>query len=118
MRWRLEGPFRRWECSRWRIAWLCGVRSPGWWEPEALHDDAGEATTEVYAAELAAGGDGERVWLLGKIRTRAALERALEELKRHAIDERNSLVAAADAVARVSQEEGWAAPVPDPRRSV
>ncbi len=110
MRWSLENPFRRWECSRWRISWLCGARSGAWWEPEALHSGEGEATTEVYAAELdGTGAESGRVWLLGRIRTLAALDRALEELKRHAIDERNSLAAAADAVARVSREEGWAA---------
>ncbi len=49
----------------------------------------------------------QRVWLLGVLRTRQAVGEALEELTRHGMRERNSLVAAAESVARVSRREGW-----------
>ncbi|HEY2716141.1 MAG TPA: hypothetical protein VGI73_07965 [Solirubrobacterales bacterium] len=110
--WGLENPFRRWEVSRWRISWLCDDRFS--WNPgEAPHGEGGSGTAEVYSVEgpRRHPADGEqRVWLLGVLRTRQAVGEALEELTRHGMRERNSLVAAANAVARVSRKEGWLVP--------
>ena len=89
-RWLLEHPLRRWELTRWRVAWLAG------------------ATDEVCAVELLDADDARttpgRVWLLGAAHSRPALRRALGGLERTAQGERNSLVLVADAIARASRE--------------
>lgn len=106
-RWSVEDPFRRWITSSWRISWLCedGKFMGG---GDLIHDDDGEATTEVYAVELPGRSSPKatesRVWLLGKLRTYAAVDRALFDLQVNAMHERNSLIAAAQAVAEVSRE--------------
>jgi hypothetical protein len=113
-RWSLENPFRRWETTTWRICWLCekGVfLSGGSLAPaeDRAQSDEGEATNELYAREeVGTRGEpqGGRVWLLGKLSTTAAVFRALDdELRRYAMGERNSLIVAADAIARVRREE-------------
>jgi hypothetical protein len=104
--WSLENPFRRWETTSWRISWLFD-HEVGFSSPD-VHSDEGDGTTEVYAAEgrpvESRGFGGGRVWLLGKLRTRAAVGRAVDDLV-GAMRERNSLVAAAASVARVEAEE-------------
>lgn len=112
--WRLENPFRRWETTGWSIGWLCGSfkgsREAGEGEPWFEEDErAANATHEVYAVESRHESepfaeDG-RVWVLGTIHKRASLDRALQEMRQHAIRDRNSLVAAADAVAAAEREE-------------
>ena len=110
--WRLENPFRRWETSSWCIAWLCDPHKPLWeaWEDEEWFvADEEDVTNEVYAIEALDKSnpfaeDG-RVWLLGAIQKRASINRALDELKLHAMRDRNSLVAAADAIAAEQAEE-------------
>ncbi|HEY2715222.1 MAG TPA: hypothetical protein VGI73_03290 [Solirubrobacterales bacterium] len=112
--WRLENPFRRWETTSWSIGWLCGpskeMREAGEGEPWFEEDErAANATHEVYAVEsLDASNpfaeDG-RVWVLGTLQRHASLDRALREMRLHAIHDRNSLVAAADAIAVAQREE-------------
>jgi hypothetical protein len=105
--WSLENPFKRWLTTGWRISWLC-EEGKFMGADDLVHDDDGEATTELYALEFPNRDGGRRhgrVWLLGKLRTRAAVDRALFDLQVHAIRERNSLIAAADAVALVGREE-------------
>ncbi len=110
--WRLENPFRRWEMSSWRIAWLCDPNRPVWetWEDEEWFvADEEDVTNEVYAIETPDKSDpfaeDGRVWLLGTVRKSAAIDRALDELKLNAMRDRNSLVAAADAIATSQAEE-------------
>jgi hypothetical protein len=112
--WRLENPFRRWETTSWSIGWLCGpfkdVREAAegepWFEEE---EQEANATHEVYAIESLDDSDpfaeDGRVWLLGRIHKRAGLKRALGEMQLHAMRDRNSLIAAADAVAAAEREE-------------
>ncbi len=105
--WRLEHPFRRWETSRWRISWLCDVRrlfvADERWKPREDVDVTNELIArETLEDDTGAKRDG-RVWLLGALQSHAAVDEALNELHWHAINERNSLVAAAEAVARVSR---------------
>lgn len=89
-RWRLENPFRRWETTRWRISWLCE------------HDEG--PTNEVYAIEILDRPHPDeprrfgRVWLLGVLPDWGAVRQALEALELNGQDERNSLIAAAQAV--------------------
>ncbi|HEU4657542.1 MAG TPA: hypothetical protein VFR97_08460 [Capillimicrobium sp.] len=89
-RWLLENPLRRWETTRWRLAWLV------------------DATDEVCAVELLDRPDARvetgRVWLLGVVRDRSSMLRALRDLERTAQGERNSLVLVGDAIARVARE--------------
>jgi hypothetical protein len=88
-RWSLENPIRRWETTTWRISWL-------------------EETEEVYAIELPDRGrlsKRRRVWILGKLQSWEAVHGALWELQCHAMDERNSLVVAAERVARAARDE-------------
>lgn len=89
--WGLENPTRPWQTSRWRISWLC----------------LDEPTYEVYAIELPdrPGGALEgarRLWVLGVLRDRSAVEAALLDLIRNAMRERNSLVTAALAIDRAA----------------
>ncbi|MGN6276458.1 MAG: hypothetical protein ACTHNP_11115 [Solirubrobacterales bacterium] len=89
-RWSLENPIRRWETTRWRISWLC------------------ETTNEVYAIEFKSQTGPRqlgRVWILGQLTSWDAARRALEDLSLRAMDYRNSLIVAAEAVARVAREE-------------
>jgi hypothetical protein len=107
--WQLENPFRRWDTTRWRISWLCGPNKLIWADDEELYGEEGDVTNEVYANESLDSSeryanDG-RVWLLGKIHTRTGLDRALVDLTLYAMRERNSLVAAANAVAEASAKE-------------
>jgi len=109
--WSLEDPFRRWLTTGWRISWLCD-HDKFMGDDELVHGDGDEATAEVYALEVwprDVDRREARVWLLGKLHTRAAVDRALDDLQLHAMRERNSVVAAAEAVARISAEEGWVA---------
>jgi len=112
--WRLENPFRRWETTGWSIGRLCGpfkesreaTEGEPWFEED---ERAANATHEVYAVESQDASepfaeDG-RVWVLGTIHRRASLDRALQEMQLHAIHDRNSLVAAADAIAAAEREE-------------
>ncbi len=92
--WRLEDVFKRWETTWWEIAWHTDDR-PGWPAGE-------EATHEVFATESLGSG---RIWLFGKLHTREAVDRALDDLRTYAMDERNSVAAAATAVAAVMGEE-------------
>lgn len=66
-------------------------------------------TNEVYSIETLDESDpfaeDGRVWLLGTIRKSAAIDRALDELKLNAMRDRNSLIAAADAIAASQAEE-------------
>jgi hypothetical protein len=104
-RWGLEHPFKRWRVSRWRISWLCDPQTLFFEADDADHSGKGASTTEVYAVEFGDGGRAEgRVWLLGKLRTYAAAKKALNDLVIHVMDERNSLVVAAEAVAAVERE--------------
>lgn len=111
--WRLENPFRRWETTSWSIGWLCGpykvVREADEGEPWFDAEEEANATHEVYAVESIDAAkpfaeDG-RVWLLGTVHKRASLDRALEQMRQHAIHDRNSLVAAAGAIAVAEREE-------------
>ena len=112
--WRLENPFRRWETTSWSIGWLCGpfkeMREAGEGEPWFEEEErAANATHEVYAVESLDASkpfaeDG-RVWVLGTVHRRASLDRALREMRLHAMRDRNSLVAAADAIAVAKREE-------------
>jgi hypothetical protein len=112
--WRLENPFRRWETTSWSIGWLCGpfkeMREAGDGEPWFEEDErAANATHEVYAVESLDvsnpfAEDG-RVWVLGTLHKLASINRALQEMRLHAIRDRNSLVAAADAIAAAEREE-------------
>jgi hypothetical protein len=105
-RWSLENPFRRWQTRLWRISWICESHKFMYRDDDEVHSDEGEATTELYAEQHSNDpGTGGRVWLLGKLRTRAAVDRALDELFHHAMDERNSLAAAAISIGRVAREE-------------
>ena len=95
--WRLENPLRRWDTTRWEVGWL-SVGS--------------EATWEVYAAERLPGDGDEvprsgRVWLLGTLRRRDVVRETLEEYQRHAMRERNSLAALAEAVRHAQERERW-----------
>lgn len=105
-RWGLEQPFKRWLVTTWRVSWLCEVEKFMGMSDE-IHSDEGNATTEVYAVEQLRRPRPEppRVWLLGKLKTPAAVREALEDLTLEAMDERNSLVAAAVAVSRVESKE-------------
>lgn len=107
--WGLEDPFQRWRVSRWRVSWLC--------EPQRFlllsrddseHSDEGEATTEVYAEEFVAGPGRQRtagrVWLLGKLRTNREADRVFGGALRKAMNERNSLIVVAAAVAAAERE--------------
>lgn len=92
-KWGLENPIQRWEVTRWRISWL-GIE---------------RGIDEVYAIELPRwlpdeSGSG-RVWLLGVIRSADVLHSALGALELDGQGERNSLVAAADAVMKAAEEE-------------
>jgi len=116
--WRLENPFRRWETTRWSIGWLCGpykvVREADEGEPWFDEKEEANATHEVYAVESLDASkpfaeDG-RVWVLGTVHKRAGLDLALSEMRLHAIHDRNSLIAAADAVAAAAREEANAPP--------
>jgi hypothetical protein len=118
-RWQLENPFRRWETTNWTIGWLCGPYKE---MRERLADDpllAGEAdeldakeSHEIYAIEsldsMDPWAEDGRVWLLGTVRKRALVEEALREISRHAMEDRNSLVAAAEAVAAAQRRESEA----------
>lgn len=107
--WGLEHPFKRWLTTGWRISWLCETEKFMFGGDGNSHSDKGDATTELYAVESLKGATAvppPRVWLLGKLRTRAAVDRALGDFDLEAMRERNSLVAAAEAVARVAREEG------------
>lgn len=95
--WRLENPLRRWDTMRWEVGWLS--IGPG-------------ATWEVYAAERLPddGDEGPRsghVWLLGTLRRRQVVREALEECQQHAMRERNSLAALAEAVRHAQERERW-----------
>jgi hypothetical protein len=112
--WRLENPFRRWEMTTWTIGWLCGpfkeMREALEDEPYAEEEErAANATHEVYAIESLdpsnPWAEDGRVWLLGTVRRRAAVEEALREMSLQAMRDRNSLVAAADAVAAAQHHE-------------
>ncbi len=100
-RWQLENPFRRWQTTSWRISWLC------------QSGNGDEGTNEIYALEFVKSRRGTRstgrVWLLGKLSTLAAVEGALGDLQLYAMDERNSLIAAAAAVAAASRAEAGSA---------
>jgi len=110
-RWGLEDAIQRWCVSRWRVSWLC---EPGRFfslsGDESEHSDEGEATTEVYAHEFVDEHGRERtpgrVWLLGKLRTNAEADRVLGELSGQVMDERNSLIVVAEAVAVAERERG------------
>ena len=82
-RWWLEHPLHRWRTTHWRVSWL------------SITDIAGEPPTyEVYAIEFPekrSNGSG-RVWLMGEIQSRKAINAILPELQEHAEGERNSLV--------------------------
>jgi hypothetical protein len=105
--WQLENPFKRWETGRWRISWLCAMKKLDDEGQDWFYSGDEDVTDEVYACEAVKGQSPQgRIWLLGKLGTREAVDRALEELTRHAMNERNSLIAAAESVARVSHEEG------------
>jgi len=95
--WRLENSFRRWETTTWRISWL---------SKEATYRNE-DHTDEIYAIEFPGrlGLETGRVWLLGTLHTRSAVDRALDDLRVYAIGERNSVAAAAAAVAAVMKEE-------------
>jgi hypothetical protein len=97
--WNLENLFRRWETTTWRISWLGNDEMP-------LRRGV-EVNNEVYAVELGGwlGIEPGRVWLLGKLRTLPAVEKALRELFHEGRQERNSLAAAAASVAAVMKEE-------------
>jgi hypothetical protein len=95
-RWGLENPLRRWESSRWRISWI-------------------EETEEAYAIEHM---DDEpwtsqfgRVWILGKLPSFASARQALLDPQLRAMDERNSLIVAAKAVADAIRSEEPGDPV-------
>lgn len=104
--WSLENPFRRWETSLWRISWICEPMEFMYKDDDQVHSDEGEATLELYAEQQSSDPDtAGRVWLLGKLSTRAAVDRALDELFHHSMDERNSLAAAAISINRVVREE-------------
>jgi hypothetical protein len=106
-RWGLEHPFKRWLVTSWRVSWLCEVEKFMGLSDE-VHSDSGKATTEVYAVEQLhrqPRPDPPRVWLLGKLKTPAAVREALEDLTLEAMGERNSLIVAAVAVARVEAQE-------------
>lgn len=104
--WQLENPFRRWETSNWHISWLCDHRRALISDEDWIPDEEIDVTDEVYACEQSEGKQDGRVWLLGTIHFRAAIEQALDEMRLHAISHRNSLVAAADAVAKAERQSG------------
>ncbi len=95
-----------------------GSRTTPPFEAEVKEEDAA-ATHEVYAIESLdpsnPWAEDGRVWLLGKVRRRAAIEEALREMSLQAMRDRNSLVAAADAVA-VAQRKESAGDPPTRRR--
>jgi hypothetical protein len=110
MRWSLEDSFDRWRTTRWRISWLCEVNRFMLSDESTIHSDRGEATTEIYALEFIDDWRRTRtgrVWMLGKLATSGAVQRALDELIAYAIHERNSLVVAAQEVSRVMRDEEW-----------
>jgi hypothetical protein len=101
--WRLENPLRRWDTTRWEVGWL---------------SIGSEATWEIYAAERLPGEGDEgpragRVWLIGTLRRRDMVREVLEEYQRHAIRERNSLAALAEAVRYAQERERWMPDQPD-----
>jgi hypothetical protein len=99
--WTLENPTRRWQTSRWRVSWL----------------SMGDPTYEVYAIELPdrrseAAETSRRLWVLGKLRERELVRDALVDLQRYAMNERNSLIAAAIAVRDAMAQEAAGPGVP------
>jgi hypothetical protein len=104
--WQLEHPFKRWLRTRWRISWLC--LDDFNWMPDEVDAERGNATGEVYALEFLDGKsrqDPPRVWLLGTLRRRASVEKALTGPILEAAREPNSLIVAAEEIARAAQEE-------------
>lgn len=92
--WTLENPTRRWQTSRWRVSWL----------------SMGDPTHEVYAIELPdrrsdTAEASRRLWVLGTLREREFVRCALVDLQRYAMNERNSLIAAAIAVRGAMAQE-------------
>lgn len=97
-RWRLEHPLHRWRTTRWRVSWL------------SITDMAGEPPTyEVYAIEFPGERSSEsgRVWLMGEIQSRKAINAILPELEEHAQGERNSLVVVARQIHDAASAERY-----------
>jgi len=110
--WKLENPLRRWEVSIWRIDWLCDANrmlysDDDWqeWNPAIDSDYTDELCACMVITDARGYELDTRVWLLGVLHRRAGAERALEDLRRHEVRDRNSLIAAAAAVAGESQRE-------------
>lgn len=108
--WRVENPFRRWETTAWRISWLCNTDKDLFGgDDDAVHGGEDGATCELYAFERYTNNHAvrcpRRVWLLGTLHTRARVNRALDDLRLYAMHERNSLIAAAAAVAAAGAQE-------------
>jgi hypothetical protein len=97
-RWRLEHPLHRWRTTRWRVSWL------------SITDMAGEPPTyEVYAIEFPGERSNEsgRVWLMGEIQNRKAINAILPELEEHAQGERNSLIVVARQIHDAASAERY-----------